>query len=81
MNQDQQEQLVQLEAAVKSVMTKEAVERFNNIKVAHPQKAIQVMAFVAQLVQQGKTSRIDDTTLKAMLGQLEQKRQTKITFR
>ncbi|MFH1133124.1 MAG: DNA-binding protein [Nanoarchaeota archaeon] len=69
-----EQQLQQLEAIVKASMTKDAVARFSNIKVAHPQKAAQVLLVLGQLLQQGAVQRIDDDLLKAALMRLTPKR-------
>ena len=82
MNDEQDAQiraLQQLETAVKSVMTKEALERFGTVKVAHPEKAMQVIMFLGQLLKAGRISQVTDETLKSVLLQLEpKKRETKI---
>jgi len=71
---DEQEQLAaqieQLESVVKTKMTKQAIERYGNVKIAHPEKAVQAMAFLAQMLQTGNVSEIDDNQLKALLRKL-----------
>ena len=64
------QQLQQLEIMVKQRMTKQALERFGNIKSAHPEKAIQVLAVLGQLIQTGKIEEIDDDQLKDILMRL-----------
>lgn len=72
MQEDQQlqQQIEQLESIVKSSMTKEALERYGNVKVAFPEKAIQVLIVLAQLIQTGRISKIDDDYLKEILKKL-----------
>jgi len=62
-----QQQIEQLEAMVKHKMTKEALQRYGNLKTAHPEKAIQVLVVLGQLVQQGKLEQINDESLKEIL--------------
>lgn len=69
-----QEQVAQLEAAVKQHMTKEAILRYGSIKAAHPEKAIQSLVVLSQLLQSGRLERIDDITFKKVLEQLTPKK-------
>ena len=80
MTDEQAAQIAQVELAVKSLMTREAITRYNTVKLAHPDKALRVLGLIVQLAQKG-TRTIDDETLKQLLGKLEQKRETKINFR
>lgn len=70
--QQAQQQLNQLELIVKQNLTKEALQRYGNIKAAHPEKAVQLLIILGQLIQQGKITTIDDKTLKNMLTRLHQ---------
>jgi programmed cell death protein 5 len=74
MNQEEQmqlqQQVQQLEIMVKQKMTKQALERFGNIKSAHPEKAIQVLAVLGQAIQTGKLEEIEDDQLKEILMKL-----------
>ncbi len=74
MNQEEQmqlqQQIEQLEIVVKQKMTKQALERFGNIKSAHPEKAIQLLAILGQAIQAGKIEEIDDDQLKEILMKL-----------
>lgn len=68
-------QLQQLEAAVKQFFTKEALQRYGNLKAAHPEKAVQVLVVLGQLMQSGKiTQKITDDQLKELLKQMESKK-------
>lgn len=63
-----QQQLVQLENLARQYMTSDALQRYGNLKIAHPEKAIEVIMLVAQLVQNGQIrNKIDDETLKDFL--------------
>lgn len=79
MAQQQEEQLVQqqiqqLEAMIKQKLTKKALERFSNIKAAHPEKAVQLLVILGQLIQAGKVNMIDDNQLKDLLVRLTPKK-------
>jgi len=73
-NAQLQQQVQQLEAAVKSVMTREALERLGNIKAANPEKALQAMVIMAQLVQAGQVEVVDDALLKSILQKITPKK-------
>jgi len=66
-----QQQIQQLEAVVKQFLTKEALQRYGNLKTAHPEKAIQILVILSQLIQQGKIKiKVDDQQLKEILKQI-----------
>ena len=68
-------QIEQIEALAKRKLTKEALARYNNLKMAHPEKAVQAAVFIVQASQQS----IDDGQLKKLLILMEkEKKQTKI---
>jgi programmed cell death protein 5 len=72
-NQKVQDQVEQLEAAVKRFMTKEAIQRYGNLKVAHSEKAVQLLVILGQALQQGQiTKKITDLQLKNILKQMQQ---------
>ncbi len=48
-----QQQIELLETVAKQFMTKEAISRYGNLKAAHPDKAIQAIAIIAQAVESG----------------------------
>jgi len=62
-----QQQIEQLEIIVKQKLTKEALQRYGNVKAAHPEKAMQLLVILAQAIQQGQLDQIDDKTLKEIL--------------
>jgi len=81
MNQEMQEQLklqqqlAQLESSAKQYMTKEAIQRYGNLKVAHPQKALEVIMLLAQLIQNGQLKdKVDDYALKEFLLKTQQQK-------
>lgn len=66
-----QQQIQQLEAMVKQFLTKEALQRYGNLKAAHQEKAIQLLVILSQLIQQQKIKgKVDDTQLKEILKQI-----------
>lgn len=76
-----QRQIDLLESIAKQYMTKEAIIRYGNLKSAHPEKAVQIIAIIAQAVQQGQiTEQITDEKLKSFLMQISpEKKEFKIT--
>ena len=62
-----QEQIGQLEILVKQKLTKDALQRYGNVKAAHPEKAVQLLVVLAQAIQQGQIGQVDDDTLKQIL--------------
>ena len=76
-----QQQVQQLESVVKQKMTKEALQRFGNIKIAHPEKALRLLVFLARGIQLGKLAEIDDKILKEILSSISEKREIRIKRR
>jgi programmed cell death protein 5 len=74
-----QQQLQMLESVVKQKLTKKALERYGNIKVAHPEKAVQLLAILGQAIQSEGIDTIDDDQLKEILKRLEPQKEMKIT--
>ncbi len=66
-----QQQIQQLEEIVKQFLTKEALQRYGNLKTAHPEKSLQILVILSQLIQQGRIKKkIDDNILKEVLKQI-----------
>lgn len=77
--QQLQQQIQQLEIMVKQSLTKEALERYSNLKTAFPDRAVQLLVILAQAMQSGQIKKIDDNTLKELLKRLTpEKREFKI---
>ncbi|MBI5797969.1 hypothetical protein HZA98_03655 [Candidatus Woesearchaeota archaeon] len=76
-----QQQLEQLETLAKRVMSTEAIARYGNLKAVHTEKAIQSIAIIAQLAEQGKISApISDEQYKDLLRRMTpEKKEFKIT--
>lgn len=68
--QQMQQQVQQLEEIIKQVLTKEALERYGNLKAAYPERAVQLLVVLAQAIQSGQITKIDDGTLKQLLKKL-----------
>ena len=67
-----QEKFAQIEALAKQFMTQEAVSRYSNIKVAHPELAIKVVSMIAQAAQTNNLKeKITDDQLKRILVQIQ----------
>ena len=62
-----QQQIQQLEIIVKQALTKEALERYGNLKAAFHDRAVQLLVILAQALQSGQITKIDDNTLKEIL--------------
>ena len=66
------EKFAQLESLVKPHMSAEALSRYGNLRVAHPQLCIQAMVYLAKMIQSGKMSQVDDRTFKLTLMRLQE---------
>lgn len=78
--QDAEAQIDALEALVKARLTKEALARYTNLKMAHPEKAMQLLAILGQAIQQYQIKLINDAQLKDLLTRITPKqKEFKIT--
>ncbi|MHA2059918.1 MAG: DNA-binding protein [Candidatus Ranarchaeia archaeon] len=82
-DESKQEFEMQKQQAMRQILTPEARDRLNNIKLVKPELAQQIELQLIQLAQSGRLqAKIDDKQLKALLGQISsQKRESKIEFR
>ncbi|MBA3064836.1 hypothetical protein FP803_05350 [Candidatus Woesearchaeota archaeon] len=69
-----QQQITQIEILVKGVLTKKALERYGNLKTAHPELAVQLLVLLGQAVQSGQIKTVDDDALKNLLMRLQPKK-------
>jgi len=78
--QQLQSQIEQLETLVKQYLSKEALQRYGNLKTAHQEKAVQLLVILGQAIQQGQIKeKITDEKLKEILKQLQpEKKEFKI---
>lgn len=72
--------VTQLENVVKQRLTRDALSRMGNVKIAHPEVAIQAMIAIANLLQRNQSLMISDKMLKDILLQLTSQRK-KINFK
>ena len=74
--QEQQKQLeMQLQNAMRQILTPEARDRLNNIKLANPQQGQQIEMQLVQLAQSGRIPvPVDDDMLRSILGQITPKK-------
>lgn len=67
-----QRKIRDLEVIAKQFLTKEAISRYSNLKVAHPELAIRAITIIAQAVNTNQLgSKIDDKQFKNLLVQLQ----------
>ncbi len=81
--QDQAEvqQVEQVEAFVKAHLSKEALQRYSNLKIAFPDLAMQLLGVLAQSIQNYNIKEISDAQLKDLLQRVSpQKRDIRIKF-
>jgi DNA-binding TFAR19-related protein (PDSD5 family) len=73
LNKQLKQQLVMLEAVAKQKMSKEAISRYGNLKVAHPETAVRAIALIAQAVSSGQVREsITDGDFKTLLQSIQQ---------
>ncbi len=63
------QQISQIELIIKQKLTKDALSRLGNIKVGYPEKYIQLLAILGQLIQ--KVNVVNDNMLKDILIKLQ----------
>ena len=67
-----QTQIEQLEVMIKQFLSKEALQRYGNLKAAHQEKAVQLLVVLGQAIQQGQIKeKITDEQLKNILKKLQ----------
>lgn len=80
--EEMQQQIQQMEMIAKQVMTKKALQRYGNVKAAHPEKAIQVLLVLGQAIQSREIEQVDDEQLKEILIKLTpEKKEFKLNLR
>lgn len=73
--QQLQESIIMLENIAKKIMTKEAISRYGNLKLAHPETALKAIWAMSQIVESGYKEKITDSKFKEIL--IEIKKQEK----
>src|SRR3989338_6152205 len=72
-------QISQIEGLAKQLLDKDALTRFGNLKVAHPEKAIQVASVILQLARANRVKeKLIDSQLKEILTHFQEKKDFKI---
>jgi DNA-binding TFAR19-related protein (PDSD5 family) len=75
-----QQQVGQVEAFVKAHLSREALERYGNLKIAYPDRAMQLLAVLAESIQAYNIKEINDAQLRELLQKMTpEKRDFKIT--
>ena len=70
------QQIEQIEQIAKQFMAREALERYSNIKVAHPEIAIKAITLIANASQTNQLSnKLTDEQFKRLLQQLQPKKE------
>jgi DNA-binding TFAR19-related protein (PDSD5 family) len=66
-----------LEKIAKQHMTKEAIARYGNLKIAHPETAIKAITVIAQAAQLGQIQEpLDDEEFKKLLSEIQKDKKT-----
>lgn len=76
--QEMQHQIASVEQSLKQRFTKQALERYNNIKIAYPDKALKLMEVLVRIIGSSRTDMIDDATLRGYLERMEAKKDLRI---
>ena len=72
-----------LEAMVRPRLSKEALQRYANIKIAHPELFLQVLIILAQAIESGQAGNgiIDDEAMKSLLQKMNAASKKEFTIR
>ncbi len=66
-----QQQIQQLEIVIKQYLSNEAITRYSNLKVAHPEQAVKALATIAQGIEHGYIKeKLTDEQFKSILKQI-----------
>ncbi|MCF7861217.1 hypothetical protein K9M79_03140 [Candidatus Woesearchaeota archaeon] len=77
--EDTEKQIKAIEAQVKPHMTKEAIFRYHNLKIMHPENATYALMVMHRFIEEKKIDSIDEGALKELLGRIaSKKREIKI---
>lgn len=68
---DQKTAVIKLEQFIRPKMTNEAWERYQRVKMAHPQVSREALAIMAQSVKNNKSKMIDDLTVRSLLSKIK----------
>ncbi len=71
-----QQQVIMLENIAKQYLSKEAIERYGRMKLAHTATAIQAIAIIAQAAQMGQLNEmLSDNEFKELLKKIQEGKQ------
>jgi len=70
-------QVAQLESMARQVMTSQALARYNTLKLAHQERALQSLMMVVQFAQKNN-AQVGDDTYKRLLASMQGKRDVRI---
>jgi DNA-binding TFAR19-related protein (PDSD5 family) len=71
------EQILALEQVAKKAMTKEAISRYGNLKMAHTELAIKAVAIIAQAIQTNQIKeKVTDEQFKELLKEINTGKKT-----
>lgn len=66
-------QIKEAETLSKNFMTSQAIQRYGNLKLTHPEIAIKAILIISKAVQTGQLKqKIDDQTFKNILSQIQE---------
>ncbi|MBN1386152.1 hypothetical protein JW968_04215 [Candidatus Woesearchaeota archaeon] len=71
-DEDARQQISAMDVFVKQRLSKDALSRYGNIKTAHPELWLNVLAMLFQAMQQNNVSIIEDDQLRDLLMRLQQ---------
>lgn len=73
------QQIQKMEDMVRPYLSKDALQRYSNLKLAHPEQAVKVLLVLMHGIQAGKLGAVTDEQLKSLLRDFMPKRhETKI---
>ena len=69
-----QQQVQALEQFVTARLSKQALERYGNIKAAHPEQAVQLLTILGQIIQTKNVQCFEDEQVKQVLQMMQQQK-------
>lgn len=73
------QQIQKMEDMVRPHLSKDALQRYSNLKLAHPEQAVKVLLVLTHGIQAGKLGIVTDEQLKSLLREfMPKKRETRI---
>jgi len=79
--QQLQQELKQLETLIKQRMTKNAISRYGNVKLSHPQVAMSLLGLLVQLFEKNPERTINDEELKKLLIMINSSKKQKYSIK